>query len=54
MTARSHGRALPNHAASLVPDGLKGARIGVPHQAYERANLPVDEEIAKVFARWAR
>ncbi len=51
MTARSHGRAIPNYAASLVRDGLKGARIGVLHQAYERANLPVDEEVAKVFAK---
>ena len=51
MTARSHGRAIPNYSASFVRDGLKGARIGVLHQAYERANLPVDEEIARVFAR---
>ncbi len=51
MTARSHGREVPNYAASLVRDGLKGARIGVLRQAYERATLPVDEEIAKVFAK---
>ena len=51
MTARSRGRAIPNYAASLVRDGLKGARIGVLHQAYERANLPVDDEVAKVFAK---
>ena len=51
MTMRSRGRAIPNYAASLVRDGLKGARIGVLHQAYERANLPVDDEVAKVFAR---
>jgi Asp-tRNA(Asn)/Glu-tRNA(Gln) amidotransferase A subunit family amidase len=51
MTARSHGRAIPNYAASLVRDGLKGARIGVLHQAYERGNLPVDEDIAKAFAK---
>jgi amidase len=51
MTARSHGRAMPNYAASLVRDGLKGARIGVLRQAYERANLPVDEEITRVFAK---
>ncbi len=51
MTARSHGRAIPNYAAALVRDGLKGARIGVLHQAYEHASLPVDEDIAKVFAK---
>jgi len=51
MTARSHGREIPNYAASLVRDGLKGARIGVLHQAYERGNLPVDEEITKTFAK---
>jgi amidase len=51
MTARSHGRSVPNYAASLRRDGLKGARIGVLHQAYERTNLPVDEDIAKAFAK---
>jgi len=51
VTARSHGRTIPNYSASLVGGGLKGARIGVLHQAYERANLPVDEEVAKVFAK---
>jgi amidase len=51
MTARSHGRPIPDYAASLVRDGLKGARIGVLRQAYERANLPVDEEIAGTFAK---
>ncbi len=51
MTARCHARAIPDYAAALVRDGLKGARIGVLHQAYERANLPVDEDIAKAFAK---
>jgi Asp-tRNA(Asn)/Glu-tRNA(Gln) amidotransferase A subunit family amidase len=51
MTTRSHGRAIPNYAASLARDGLKGVRIGVLHQAYERGNLPVDEDIAKAFAK---
>jgi amidase len=51
MTARSHGRVSPDYAASLLRDGLKGARIGVLHQAYERANLPVDDDVAKVFAK---
>jgi amidase len=35
-TVRSHGRPIPAYRASLVTDGLKGARIGVLHQAYER------------------
>ena len=51
MTARSRGRIIPDYKAALVRDGLKGARIGVLRQAYERSNLPVDEEIAQVFAK---
>jgi amidase len=39
---------LPDYRASLVPGGLKGARIGVLRQAYERDTL--DPEIVKVFA----
>jgi amidase len=51
VTNRNHGRPMPNYAAALVRDGLKGARIGVLHQAYERTNLPVDDDIAKAFAK---
>jgi Asp-tRNA(Asn)/Glu-tRNA(Gln) amidotransferase A subunit family amidase len=60
MTARSHGRAFPKYAKALKKDGLKRARIGVLHQAWERppnpnspnANAPViDDEVAKVFAQ---
>jgi amidase len=51
VTARSLGRAIPNYAAALVREGLKGARIGVLRQAFERANLPVDEEITAAFAQ---
>jgi amidase len=51
MTARSRGRVIPNYAASLDRNGLKGARIGVLRQAYERNNAQVDPEIAKVFAK---
>ena len=50
MTARSHGRAPVNYLAALKKDGLKGARIGVLHQAYERANATVDPDILAVFA----
>jgi Asp-tRNA(Asn)/Glu-tRNA(Gln) amidotransferase A subunit family amidase len=41
-------RPIPNYAASLVRDGLKGARIGVLRQAYERDTT--DPEIVGVFA----
>ena len=40
MTARSRGRTIPNYADALVRDGLKGARIGVLRQAYERPPIP--------------
>jgi Asp-tRNA(Asn)/Glu-tRNA(Gln) amidotransferase A subunit family amidase len=39
--------SLPQYAASLVRDGLKGARIGVLRQAYERDTT--DPEIVTVF-----
>jgi Asp-tRNA(Asn)/Glu-tRNA(Gln) amidotransferase A subunit family amidase len=48
-TARSHGRKTPDYRASLVRDGLKGARIGILRQAYERANQPADAEVVAVF-----
>jgi amidase len=56
-TARSHGRPIPDYRAALVKDGLKGARIGVLHQAYERGpgrngGAPVntnDPEVMQVF-----
>ena len=38
-----------NYAASLVADGLKGARIGVLRHAYERPTT--DPEIVQVFLR---
>ncbi len=47
VTAASRGRATPTYAASLVRDGLKGARIGVLRQAYERETT--DREIVEVF-----
>jgi amidase len=46
-TAASKGRARENYAASLVRDGLRGARIGVLRQAYEREST--DPEIVQVF-----
>ncbi|HYN10976.1 MAG TPA: amidase family protein [Vicinamibacterales bacterium] len=49
MTERSRGRPIPNYAAALDRNGLKGARLGVLRQAYERPNQPVDDDIVKVF-----
>jgi amidase len=49
VTAAVRGRPLPNYTASLVRDGLRGARIGVLRQAYERPSL--DPEVRDVFAR---
>ena len=46
-TAASRGRTIPNYAASLVKDGLRGARIGVLRQAYERPST--DPEIVGIF-----
>ena len=48
-TLAARGRPLPNYAASLLRDGLRGARIGILRQAYERASL--DPEVRDVFAR---
>jgi amidase len=49
LTEPSRGREIPNYAASLVRDGLRGARIGILRQAYERSTL--DSEIVRVFAK---
>src|SRR5438067_5796668 len=49
VTVASRERPLPNYAASLVRDGLRGARIGVLRQAYERPSL--DGEVRDVFLR---
>jgi Asp-tRNA(Asn)/Glu-tRNA(Gln) amidotransferase A subunit family amidase len=46
-TAASHGRAAENYATSLLRDGLRGARIGVLRQAYERDTT--NPEIVQVF-----
>src|SRR6185295_6662338 len=48
-TAASRGREIPNYSASLVSGGLRGARIGVLHQAYETATT--DSEVVAVFRR---
>ena len=46
-TTAARGRPAVNYAASLVRDGLKGARIGVLRQAYERETT--DAEVVQVF-----
>lgn len=46
---RPSGRpsSIPDYRVSLVKDGLKGARIGILRQAYEREST--DEEVVRVF-----
>ena len=48
-TAAAHGRAIPDYMKSLDPNGLKGVRIGVLHEAYDRPSL--DPEIARIFTQ---
>jgi Asp-tRNA(Asn)/Glu-tRNA(Gln) amidotransferase A subunit family amidase len=48
-TEAARSREIPNYAASLVRDGLRGARLGVLRQAYERPSL--DSEVVQVFGR---
>jgi Asp-tRNA(Asn)/Glu-tRNA(Gln) amidotransferase A subunit family amidase len=47
VTAASRGRVDANYAAALRADGLKGARLGVLHQAYDTPTL--DHEVDSVF-----
>jgi Asp-tRNA(Asn)/Glu-tRNA(Gln) amidotransferase A subunit family amidase len=47
VTAAAREHVVKTYAASLVRDGLKGARIGVLRQAYERETT--DPEIVQVF-----
>ena len=49
MTARSHGRPIPDYRKSLDLTGLQGARLGILRQAYERASA--DPEIVAIFMR---
>lgn len=46
-TAAAREHPAPDYAASLVRDGLRGARIGVLRQAYERETT--DGEIVQLF-----
>jgi amidase len=47
VTAAGREHLSPDYAASLRADGLKGARIGVLHQAYDTPTL--DHDVASVF-----
>jgi amidase len=46
-TTAARGRTVPTYAQSLQRDGLKGARLGILRQAYERDTT--DPEIVDVF-----
>lgn len=46
-TARSRGHRAENYGAALNVDALRGARIGVLHQAYDREST--DPEVVRVF-----
>jgi len=48
-TEAMKGKEVPDYTAALVRGGLKGARIGVLRQAYERPSL--DTGVVKVFAK---
>jgi amidase len=48
LTARAHGHRAADYTTSLNRDALRGARIGVLRQAYERPTT--DPEVLRVFA----
>lgn len=49
VTAAARDHPIPDYSKSLVKDGLRGARIGILRQAYERPTA--DTEVLAVFAR---
>ena len=49
LTEAARGRAIPDYAASLRRDGLRGARVGVLTQAYARPSA--DSEVVAIFGR---
>ena len=49
VTAAARGRKPETYASALVADGLRGARIGVLRQAYERETT--DAEMVQVFMK---
>jgi len=48
ITSAGRGHVDPDYAAALKRDGLKGARLGVLHHAYDTATL--DGDVKNVFA----
>jgi Asp-tRNA(Asn)/Glu-tRNA(Gln) amidotransferase A subunit family amidase len=48
-TEPTRGRPLPDYSRSLVAEGLRGARVGVLRQAFERASA--DPEVLAVFSQ---
>jgi amidase len=48
VTSAGRGHVDANYAAALRPDGLKGARLGVLHHAYDTPTL--DADVKDVFA----
>jgi amidase len=48
VTAAARAHPAPDYSRALVADGLRGARIGVLRQAYERPSA--DPEVLQVFA----
>jgi Asp-tRNA(Asn)/Glu-tRNA(Gln) amidotransferase A subunit family amidase len=49
VTNAARGRTIPNYSTYLVKDGLRGARIGILRQAWDRPTT--DAEVRDVFAR---
>ncbi|BDC51365.1 amidase [Bryobacterales bacterium F-183] len=49
VTAAAKDHPVPDYSQSLKADGLKGARIGILRQAYERDTT--DAEVVRVFER---
>ncbi len=47
VTAAVKGRSIPDYSKSLDRNGLRGAVIGVLHEAYERSST--DPEIVRIF-----
>ena len=49
VTAAAHDHPIPDYKAALVATGLKGARVGILHQAYERESEGVDPDVTAAF-----
>ena len=47
VTAAGRGRVHPDYSSFLRADGLRGARVGILHQAWERPTT--DDEVRQVF-----